>query len=95
MKVRCKVKTITEKEIDLEYPYYLYFQDEMCQDELVKVFPDYEIAVKYETFGLILEKRRYPFYEEHQIINNLTSEEHFNVVFEEAMEQLIELKSKL
>lgn len=92
MKVKCKVRQVTEKELDLEYPYYLYFQDEMCNDELIKVFPKYEIAVKYEVGGLKIEKRWYPFYEEHQILNNLTTEEHFNDVFKEAVEQLTELK---
>ena len=92
MKVKCKVRQVTEKELDLEYPYYLAFQDEMCNDELVKVFPKYEIVVKYEVGGLKIEKRWYPFYEEYQILNNLTTEEHFNDVFKEAVEQLTELK---
>ena len=92
MKVKCKVRQVTEKELDLEYPYYLYFQDEMCNDELVKVFLNYEVVVKHEVGGLKIEKRWYPFYEEHQILNNLTTEEHFNDVFIEAVEQLTELK---
>ena len=95
MKVKCKVRQVTEKELDLEYPYYLAFQDEMCNDELVKIFPKYEIVVKYEVGGLKIEKRWCPFYEEHQILNNLTTEEHFNDVFNEAVGQLIELKSGL
>ena len=92
MKVKCKVRQVTEKELDLEYPYYLTFQDEMCNDELVKVFSKYEVVVKYEVGGLKIEKRWCPFYEEHQILNNLTTEEHFNDVFKEAVEQLTELK---
>lgn len=95
MKVKCKVRKITEKELDLEYPYYLAFQDEMCNDELVKVFPEYEIFVKYEVSGLKIEKRWCPFYEEYQILNNLTSEEHFDDVFEEALQTLVKLKSGL
>lgn len=95
MKVKCKVRQVTEKELDLEYPYYLAFQDEMCNDELVKIFPKYEIVVKYEVGGLKIEKRWCPFYEEHQILNKLTTEEHFNDVFNEAVGQLIELKSGL
>ena len=92
MKVKCKVRQVTEKELDLEYPYYLYFQDEMCNDELVKVFLNYEVVVKHEVGGLKIEKRWCPFYEEYQILNNLTTEEHFNDVFKEAVEQLTELK---
>ena len=92
MKVKCKVRQVTEKELDLDYPYYLYYQDEMCNDELVKVFHNYEIVVKYEVGGLKIEKRWCPFYEEHQILSNLTTEEHFNEVFNEAVEHLTELK---
>ena len=95
MKVKCKVRQVTEKELDLEYPYYLYFQDEVCNDELVKIFTKYEIVVKYEVGGLKIEKRWCPFYEEYQILNNLTTEEHFNDVFKEALQNLIELKSGL
>ena len=93
MKVRCKVREVKEKELDLEYPYYLYFQDEMCNDELIKVFPEYEIVVKYEVGGFKIEKMWYPFYEEHQIVNNLTTEEHFERVFKEALDQMIERKN--
>lgn len=92
MKVKCKVRQVTEKELDLEYPCYLYFQDEMCNDELIKVLHEYEVVVKYEVGGLKIEKRWFPFYEEYQIMNNLTTEEHFNDVFNEAVEQLTELK---
>lgn len=95
MKVKCKVREVTEKELDLEYPIYLYFQDEMCNDELVKVFPKYEIVVKYEVGGLKIEKRWHPFYEEHQILNNLTRKEHFEDSFEEALQDLVKLKSGL
>jgi hypothetical protein len=94
MKVKCKVKEITEKELDLEYPYYLYFQDELCNDELIKVFPKYEIIVKYEVGGFKIEKRWCPFYEEYQILNNLTTEKHFNEVFESALEQLKDFKER-
>lgn len=96
MKVKCKVRVVTEKELDLEYPYYLYFQntDELTE-EFIKVFPKYEIVVKYEVGGLKIEKRWYPFYEEHQILNNLTTEEHFEDVFEESLQDLIKLKSGL
>lgn len=95
MKVKCKVREVTEKELDLEYPIYLYFQDEMCNDELVKVFPKYEIVVKYEVGGLKIEKRWYPFYEEHQILNNLTTKEHFEDSFGEALQDLVKVKSGL
>ena len=83
---------LKQKELDLEYPYYLYFQDEVCNDELIKVFPEYEIVVKYEVGGMKIEKTWHPFYEEHQILNNLTTEEHFNKVFSESLEQITYFK---
>ena len=95
MKVKCTVREITEKELNLEYPYHLYFQDELCQDELVKVYPNYQVTVKYDSFGLKIECDRNTFYEEHQILNNLTSKEHFDEVFEEALQQLVKIKSEL
>jgi hypothetical protein len=95
MKVKCKVREITEKELDLEYPYYLYFQDELCQDELVKVYPKYQVIVKYDSFGFKIECNSNTFYEEYQIISNLTSEQHFDEVFEEALQQLVKIKAEL
>jgi hypothetical protein len=92
MKVKCKVREITEKELDLEYPYYLAFQDELCNDKLIKVFPEYEIVVKYEVGGMKIEKTWCPFYEEYQILNNLTTEEHFEQVFKEALKQITDFK---
>jgi hypothetical protein len=94
MKVKCKVREITEKELDLEYPYYLAFQDELCNDKLIKVFPEYEIVVKYEVGGMKIEKTWCPFYEEYQILNNLTTEEHFEQVFKEALKQITDFKDE-
>lgn len=95
MKVKCKVREITEKELDLEYPIYLSFQDELCYDTLVKLYLNYELVVSFDVFGVKIEKRQNPFYEEHQILNNLTTEEHFNNAFEEAVQQIVKLKSGL
>ena len=92
MKVKCKVRNITEKELDLEYPIFLHFQDELCYSTLVKLYLKYELVVTYNVFGVKIEKRQNPFYEEHQILNTLTTEEHFEDAFKEAVQQLVVLK---
>lgn len=71
-------KKIIEKEIDLEYPYYLYFQDEYClNDELHKVNENKTIVVKnginHNQIEVIETKKQY----EYIINNNLTTKEHF------------------
>lgn len=78
-----KVKVITErniieKELDLEYPYHLYFQDEDClNDELHRVCERYTIIVKngiqYNTIEIVPTKMQ----DEYIIQNNFTTEEHF------------------
>lgn len=95
MKVKCKVREITEKELDLEYPIFLYWQDELCYDTLVKLYPNYEIVVSFDVLGVKIEKRQNPFYEEQEILNSLTSEEHFDDSFEQALQQLVKDKAGL
>lgn len=95
MKVKCKVREISEKELDLEYPIFLYKQDELCQDTLIKLYPTYEVVVSYDIFGIKIEKRQNPFYEEYQILNNLTTQEHFDDEFEQALQTLVQLKAGL
>lgn len=92
MKVKIKEFVETTKELDLEYPFYLYFQDELGYDEVCKVFEDYEILVKYGIFGTKIETRKYHNYTEHQILNNLTTEEHFVEMY---MEVIQEFKEKV
>lgn len=90
MKVTVKEYIKTTKELDLEYPFYLYFQDELGYDELCKVFKDYEIIVKYEISGTKIETNKFHNYTEGQITNNLTSEQHFVETYMEAMQQFKE-----
>ncbi len=95
MKVIAKEHKIVEKEIDLEYPYFLYFQSELGEDEIVKVFEKYKISVFFTIFGVEIKQEKHYGYTEHQILNNLTSEEHFDDAFEEALQHLIKLKAGL
>lgn len=71
-------RKIIEKELDLEYPYHLYFQDEYClNDELHRVCEKYTIIVKngihYNTIERVVTRMQ----DEYIIQNNLTTEEHF------------------
>jgi len=96
MKVLVKEQTTTYKELDLEYPFYLYFQSELGEDELIKVSSVYTISVFFTFFGAKIEQgKHYNNYTEYQILNNQTTEEHFNSVFKEALEQLTALKEGL
>lgn len=95
MKVIVKDHQIIEKELNLEYPIYLNFQDEMCDDIYIKLFHDKEIIIERDYFGFSIKTNYYPQYTENAVLNNLTTEEAFNNTFEEALKQLIEVKSGL
>ena len=95
MKVIAKDHKTVEKELDLEYPVFLYFQSEAGEDELIKVYQKYNITVKFTNFGIIISNEKNYGYSENQILNNLTTEEHFNDAFEEALQNIVKLKSGL
>ena len=93
MKVTAKEYTTIEKELDLEYPIYLYFQTELGEDEVIKVMPQYKISVFFNMLGAEIKKSYNSGYSEHLIINNLTTEKHFNESFDEVVEHLTDLKN--
>ena len=96
MKVKVKELTTVEKELDLEYPIYLYYQSELGEDEVIKVMPKYKISVFFTLFGVkIKQEKHYNNYTEHEILNNQTTEEHFEDSFEEALQDLVKLKAGL
>jgi hypothetical protein len=71
-------RKIIEKELDLEYPYHLYFQDEHClNDELHRVCEKYTIIVKNGIHHNTIERVVTRMQDEYIIQNNLTTEEHF------------------
>ena len=78
----------TKKELKLEYPIYLYFQDENCNSELVMVNENYSVTVKYEMFSLVIVKAKYYSLSEHYTVNNLTDREHFLDVYNEALQDI-------
>lgn len=95
MKVTAKEYKRTEKELDIEYPFFLYTQNELADDELIKVYPEYKIVVSFNYFGVEIRQEYNNGYTEAHILNNLTTEEHFDDRFEEAIKHLTELKSGL
>jgi hypothetical protein len=85
MKVKVTETKSETKEIDLEYPIYLYFQDELCHDELMMIKEDCQIIVKYDVLSLVIERSKYFMIRPEYIKNNLTTREHFLEVFDEAI----------
>jgi len=71
-------RKIIEKELDLEYPYNLYFQDEDClNDELHRVCEQYTIIVKNGIHHNSIEIVPTRTQDEYIVKNNITTEEHF------------------
>lgn len=90
MKFKYIKRTAEEVETDLELPIYLYFQDDLCYDTLIKVTDDKKITIKHELFGInILVETRFSF-EALNFERFLTTEEHFNQVYNEALEYISE-----
>jgi len=71
-------RKIIEKELDLEYPYHLYFQDEDgLNDELHRVCEQYTIIVKNGIHHNLIERVPTRTQDEYIVKNNITTEEHF------------------
>ena len=86
-KVKVITREVKEKELDLEYPIFLYFQDELCNDELVAILNDKcKITVKYNTLGFDITYE-YKFWLDDYLVDkkNFTTKDHFNEVYRDAM----------
>ena len=88
MKLKTIKRQITEVETELELPVYLYFQDELCNDELVMINETHQIKVKYDFCSLVIEKSKGFAIEEHYVKNNLTTKEHFMETYNEAIKSM-------
>ncbi len=88
MKLKTIKRQITEVETDIDLPAYLYFQDEMCNDELVMITEKHQIKVKWDFHSLIIEKSEGFAIEEHHLKNNLTTKEHFMEMYNEAVKSM-------
>ena len=84
-KVKIQVHTVEQKEVDLEYPIYLYFQDENDFDELIKIDEKYQLRITWDIFGVEIKKTQNFKIEEHYL-NNLTNKEHFDMFYNDALE---------
>lgn len=86
MKLKVYKSEVKEIETDLDLPIYLYFQDEFCYDELVKVTEKGKITIKYEPNSLSISSERGIKIVDYYINKrNLTTEKHFNEAYEEAL----------
>lgn len=86
-KVKVITREVKEKELDLEYPIFLHFQDELCHEELIAILDEKcKITVKYDSFGVNISYETNFKLEEHYITNNtLTIESYFYEVYENAI----------
>jgi hypothetical protein len=76
-------------ETDLDLPIYLYFQDEFNQDELIKITEHGKITIKYDINKLTISVDSDYQIESYMISERaLTHEDHFNRVYQEALEYL-------
>jgi hypothetical protein len=86
-----KLKIIKRKtetvETDIELPVYLYFQDEFCNDELVKITDKCKIAVKWDTSSVTISID-YRYYIDEFKLNSITTKEHFDERYNDAIKQL-------
>lgn len=93
MKLKTIKREFKEIETDLELPVYLYFQDELCNDELIMITDEYQLKVKYSYCSLVIEKSKSLPIEEHYSQNNLTTKEHFMEIYNEALKSVSEALS--
>ena len=84
MKVKVRKQETIIKEIDLEYPIYLYFQDEDCNDEIVMVNENMKVTVKFDIFGIEVTSSNFNIIEEYEL-KNQTTREHFMESYKEAL----------
>jgi hypothetical protein len=66
----------TEKEIDLEYPIYLYYQDDFIEEHIMDNGV-HQVKVIREPFSVSIKVERSEKYEEAYLRRNLTSKKHF------------------
>jgi hypothetical protein len=88
MKLKTIKREFKEIETDLELPVYLYFQDELCNDELIMITDEYQLKVKYSYRSLVIEKSESLAIEEQYVQHNLTTKEHFLEIYNEALKSV-------
>jgi hypothetical protein len=87
MKLKIIKRKIETVETDLDFPVYLYFQDEFGQDELVKITEKCKLTIKWDLSSVNISVD-YRFYVEEFKENAITTKEHFEERYNDAMKQL-------
>ena len=88
MKLKIIKRKYKEVETNLELPVYLYFQDELCNDELVKITEKEKITIKYDYNSFIISVETNFKIEDLNFERCQTTEKHFNETYSEALKQL-------
>ncbi len=88
MKLKIIKREYKEVETNLELPVYLYFQDELCNDELVKITEKEKITIKYDYNSFIISVEINFIIEDLNFERCKTTEKHFNETYSEALKQL-------
>lgn len=88
MKLKVIKREFKEVETDLELPVYLYFQDELCNDELVKLTEKEKITIKYDYNSFTISVESNYHIEDLNFERHQTTEKHFNETYIEALKQL-------
>ena len=88
MKLKVIKREYKEVETNLDLPVYLYFQDELCNDELVKITGKEKITVKYDYNILTISVETNFIVEDFIFERCQTTEKHFNEIYTEALKQL-------
>lgn len=88
MKLKIIKRESKEVETNLELPVYLYFQDEMCNDELIKITEKEKITIKYAYNSFTISLETNFFIEDLNFERCQTTESHFNETYLEALKQL-------
>lgn len=94
--MKLKILKLEYKEIEtnLDLPVYLYFQDEFCNDELVKITEKEKIVIKYDNDKFSISVERDFQIEDLNFERCQTNEKHFNKIYLEALQQLSDAVTK-
>jgi len=86
-------RILIEKQLDINYPFYLYFQDEYCMnDELHKVDENFTIIVKCGIIENSIQKKQTYIQDEYFVLNNMTTKEHFIEIYNIVNDEFKKLK---
>ena len=89
MKLKVLRRENKEVETDLELPVYLYFQDEFCNDEVVKITEKGKVTVKFGFNDVTISVNTHFFIEEYDVKeSNITTEERFNELYLSAVDYI-------